>query len=334
MPDYPQAYNFLGWIYADFGRYFDRKNWNRQGLELQEDFLYAADDVGMFAAQKRERYKRTIELLEQAIQVDSQFFSAYCNLGALYQEVMRIAESEACFKRAIQINPASHRPYYYLGFIYSSQGKLEEAEKAYRKGLSMLDNPYSDFAEKYHTSLGLLYRQWEKPEQAIGQYEKAIELNPGSLLAMTNLSGLLPVKEAEYLGLKARESSNSPLVSSNNSFSMIPFGYGSRFYGYKRYEEAEWMFNKVLKAKPDHEPSLRMLLISFIRTGQWEKAEKILQRDVDLFPDNSYVSCLQGWFYYLKGDPEKAESNFQHAVQIEKQPGEMYNAATYIGRLY
>ncbi|TNE51743.1 MAG: hypothetical protein EP344_16425, partial [Bacteroidetes bacterium] len=67
MPDYPQMYNFLGWIYADF--YYYRKNisnWRRQGIELKEDFIYNGDAMSSIE-QKKERYKRTIELLEQAV---------------------------------------------------------------------------------------------------------------------------------------------------------------------------------------------------------------------------------------------------------------------------
>ena len=319
MPDFPQVYNFLGWIYADYTRFVNvwrTEELNRLGLELQDDFLYSGAQWGRHLFQQQKQFKRTVELLEQAVKKDTAFFSAWCNLGVVYLELARNREAETCFDKAVQLNPDIHLPYFHLGFIYSSQGKLELSEETYLKGLSLLGDTVSLFTVQYNHSLALLYLQWRKLEKAVELFERNIELAPAydplyMLAAHVNLSfANLERKNfemAEYHGLK-------PIVGNKNLFG---FGPAAPLIFLKRYKESEKMLEMTLKVKPDHFPSIETLIEVYRRSRRWEKAEKASLRMIADYPNVPAGAYHLGKVYYLKGHEEKAEAYFQKAVSLD-----------------
>ena len=327
LPHYAPAYNFLGWIYADFGRYWDWKNWDRRGTELQEDYLYGAINEGLTTAQKEARFKRTIQLLEQAVQIDPGFYSAWCNLGATYIETGRFNEAETCFNKAIAINPLGHRPYYHLGFIYSSQGKLEQSEQVYLKALAIAADTLHSFSADCYNQLGLLYRQWLKPQKAIVHFKKMFELAPGNPIARSHIARLFEAsgnrKAVEYHRLKG--------FTENAQFFGVSFTLGGLFNDMKRYGEAEWWYKKVLKMKPDHGPSAQSLARLYEKTKQWDKAEEALQKLIEIYPPSVFIS---GEFYYRRGQAQKADSCFQNAMSVDTFPNQPNTVFAGVARFY
>lgn len=60
-----------------------------------------------------------------------------------------------------------------LGFLYIEQGKLEEAEAMFKKSLKI--NPNNEWA---HNGLGILYRNQSKLQESEYMFQKALEINP------------------------------------------------------------------------------------------------------------------------------------------------------------
>lgn len=94
-----------------------------------------------------DRFEKAIEMHEKALELDSQYYTAWVNLGITYRQSGDLAEAEKCYSEAIEINP--------------------------------------EYAE-LRSSLGSLYILKEEPERAVEEFERAVELDPSLAVAYGN----------------------------------------------------------------------------------------------------------------------------------------------------
>lgn len=84
----------------------------------------------------------------------------------------------------VEENPEDLATLQDLAIAYYQTGQYEQAVETYQKMLDIEDSAV------VHNNLGNVYRDWEKTDEAIQQYETAIELDPTLASAYTNLAML------------------------------------------------------------------------------------------------------------------------------------------------
>lgn len=129
-----------------------------------------------------------------------------------YQGVKRLISYEEVEERwagtghyMVEVEPSSAESDFRSGAAREAQGKYAEAAELYRRALSAQ-------ADHYEARLGLgncLYRQG-KPEEALAEYRKALEISPSDAMALNNVASLLvelrqDTREAERLAERAVE---------------------------------------------------------------------------------------------------------------------------------
>ncbi len=93
----------------------------------------------------------------------------------LYQDRNYVA-SEAIFRQLLENQPKEAKYHFYLGNSLFYQQKIEEATQAYQEAISL--NPKYALA---YNSLGFLHASQGQWDEAIGQYQKALEIIGESL---------------------------------------------------------------------------------------------------------------------------------------------------------
>jgi Flp pilus assembly protein TadD len=71
-----------------------------------------------------------------------------------------------------------------LAIGYYQTQAWAKAEETYKKMISLKDSA------ELHNNLANVYRDWQKIDQAVAEYRKAIELDPASALSYGNLAAL------------------------------------------------------------------------------------------------------------------------------------------------
>ena len=216
---------------------------------------------------------------------------------------------------------------------YSKSDEYEMAVQAYREkdyqraikciGAEVKKNP--DHAQAYF----LLGKVYEDVPFADGKYfvrmqhnyEKYIALKPEGIrteyvklkLAQYYLREGLKTKDDVLLG-KAKEY----LLSLDQANGMVKMGLGAVCLNYEQYEQAVTEFEQAVTL-PDDELKLKYssLGLAYIKTQNWNKAEKSLQLAVEIDPENKYVHYMLGFTYMQENKLKEAESSLKKALKLD-----------------
>jgi tetratricopeptide (TPR) repeat protein len=123
------------------------------------------------------------------------------NLGIVLLNERRYEEAKLHLERALQLQPnsmARGSAYAGLGNLALAAGSLDQAVDYYTASLSV----WPDF--RVYNSIGGVFHREGKLRDAVASYEKAIELQPESPVALTNLAWILATAPDDQLRNGAR----------------------------------------------------------------------------------------------------------------------------------
>jgi tetratricopeptide (TPR) repeat protein len=125
-------------------------------------------------------------LFEHAIEVTTNNFLAYNNLGNFLSDRKESEKAMLYYRSALQINPKYDKAYNNLGCALAELGHYQEATNQYIKALSV--NP--GFIEA-HNNLGMALGNLGLTNGAMHEYRAALQINPNFAVAHDNLGTAL-----------------------------------------------------------------------------------------------------------------------------------------------
>jgi adenylate cyclase len=131
-------------------------------------------------------FAKAKELLQKAIVLDENLAEAHGLLGFIYAVEKRHDEALAQGKKAVALNPNSAGAHMYLGKVLIFAGKHEEAIPEYKIAIRL--NPITP--SYYMWSLGLSYAATGQYDEGIAWCEKAVHMEPDSLMARIMLTAV------------------------------------------------------------------------------------------------------------------------------------------------
>jgi tetratricopeptide (TPR) repeat protein len=244
----------------------------------------------------------------RSINPDNPWYTEY--LAQIYAESGRLDEAIETVRSVLESQPENYDYYFNLGSLLSAKGKYDEALKVYGE----LEEKFG-LVEEIAMQRQMIYLELEKPEEALEEANKLIEINP---------------EEIRYYGMKAE----------------ILDQIG-------RKEDARELYAEMLEIDPDNGLVLLALFEMAEENGERLKAEEYLSaafRSTDLgidvkvnillnlmsdpeesaeylfklsdelvaaHPDNAKAYAIQGDLYNNYNRREEARTKFQKAVSID-----------------
>ncbi|HKE21625.1 MAG TPA: protein kinase [Bryobacteraceae bacterium] len=137
------------------------------------------------------KYDLAVQEFQRALGLDPRSADAYQQLSRAYESLGRPADAEASIKKSIALRPDNWDGYNSLGGFYLRASRYREAADAFRRVLELTP----DNAAAY-SNLAVALSRMEDLAGAKRMYEKAIELNP-TWAVYANLANLY-YRDGEY----------------------------------------------------------------------------------------------------------------------------------------
>jgi len=287
------------------------------GTSMPDAYNYYTQARGYLEdASKAASVDSAIILLGEALKVDPNYGRAEADLGSAYwakyeatKDRNLIAKSRKACSKAIDLGNAGAGGHVCLGVIESGTGKYEEAVDQFQRAVQL--EPSNEDA---YIGLGGAYERLGKPQDAENTYKKIVQLRP-TYWRGYNLLGGFYLRQAQYDD--AAKMFQKVIERTPESFR----GYanmGAAYLYEGKYAEAIQPLEQSLaiRATADTYSNLGTAYYYQHRFADAVAAyEKALQ-----FDDKDYTNWGNlGEAYYLIGEISKARHAFQKGVDLAKE---------------
>ena len=150
-------------------------------LKLSPEFVEAINNLGLVYARMGD-HSRAVATYRRALEVREDYAVAYLNLGLSLDAQDREIEARSNFLKALQLDPELPTVNDALGLLHARKGELALARDYFRA--ETVVNP--DFAEGFN-HLGLIHLSLNEAQGAVGPLQQAVALEPTNADAYNNL---------------------------------------------------------------------------------------------------------------------------------------------------
>ena len=198
-------------------------------------------------------------------------------------------------------------------------GMYTDMETLWRTTLAK--NPDSSMA---HNNLGHLLGDQGHIEEAMGQYQKAIQCDPNNSEALNNLGFALAsqgrYKEAiESFRMAIQLHPNDPTVLNNLGISLTALG---------RFEEAIENFRQAIQLKPNYCEAMDHLGIALANENRCHEAIESYRQAIQIKPNSPEIFLHWGMTLSQLGHSREAVAQYREALKLNPdQTGALNNLA-------
>lgn len=222
----------------------------------------------------------------------------------------------------IRDNPMRYGTYELLGKLFEAKGDYGRALANYQQMLLINPNNYQNYL---HVADMLMQgKQFDKAVEVLREAHKIFSDLPRITYALAQALSLAK-KHPEAMTAFAEaqnEAANSDSEMLNGEFF---FSYGAAAEQAGMIEKAAELFKKTIELDPVGaslaSPGAAYNYLGFMwvdRNQNLDEGGDLIKRALEMEPDNAaYIDSL-GWYYYKKGEPEKALTELLKAVSLTK----------------
>ncbi len=199
-------------------------------------------------------------------------------------------------------------------------GQVLEQEKLYNAALEALSKVGKQSILNYHSQAqsAWIYNKMKKPKTAISLLINLIGEYPEHNEIYGTIGDIYRIdqnfnKAAHYYDLYI-----SGLTTVKSYHWGIFFTRGIAYERIGRWKDAEKDFLKALELNPDEPQVLNYLAYSWVDQGlHYEKSKKMLEKAVQLLPNDGYIIDSLGWALFKMGQIESSVPILEKAVQLK-----------------
>lgn len=166
--------------------------------------------------QGEERFEESIEVLKQALIIDSEAKELYNSLGGSYLDLGRHDEAIAMYQHYVALAPEEPNAHDSLGAGYQWAGRYPEAIAEYQRALAL--KPDFEFPIIH---LGNTYFQQGRYEEAIQQYQRYIRIVPSEVNRARGYNSIAHIERLQGKLNEADRSANTAVKYSHTSVNQL-----------------------------------------------------------------------------------------------------------------
>lgn len=218
-------------------------------------------------AYKNNELKTAISLFNQIIDVDPNATEAYFFLANIFHMKGELGKAIKGFQRVLELDPSHTDAAISLSVLYNDIGKYEEAKNIFETAQNKVSHsPDTGLKEPHinkkfafkHYELAEMYASYQRYEEALFEYNKAIGLDPENLEVRIKVSKCYSKKGFVS---KAFEELKR-LINEHPGYMPARLALGLLYYGRGNVIEAQSQWESVLARDPKNEEAGMYLNLS------------------------------------------------------------------------
>jgi tetratricopeptide (TPR) repeat protein len=238
----------------------------------------------------------SIALFQRAIEVTSNNYLAYNNLGFDLSKKGRLQEAKEDYQKSLQINPRYPDALNNMGYALSGEKRYAEAVQYYEKALR--------FAPKQceiHNNLGNALSELGKINEAIEQYGIALSIDPEHADAHNNLGIALAMQGKLDDAIEHFRAA----IDAKQGYAGAHSNLGNALAAQHKFAEAIREYQESLRLSPDDAQAHNNLGNALLEQGRLDE-------------------CMQQYAQALRLNPDNPEAHFNLAIALlkAKRPSE------------
>ena len=282
------------------------------------------------------------ELFETLVRKHPQMAEAHYGLGRTLSALDKPDVAVEHYRKACDLAPSFGAAHYALALAYRDLGETARAREHFvlhekeRLAVPATVDPLIEEVEALKAGALEYLTEGEalaaagKMEEAVTQYERAIEMDPQLVQARINLLiaygelGLVEKAEQHY---RAGVKINPNHAELHNNFGVL----ASRL---ERHREAEDALRRAIEIRPNYAEAHNNLGHVLEQEGRVEEAAAHYRKSIDNRPNYRLSRFNLGWILLNQGRHEEAIEQFQRTLTPEddQTPGFMFGLAAAYGR--
>jgi tetratricopeptide (TPR) repeat protein len=232
--------------------------------------------------------------------------------GLTWYQCGMYADGETLWRATLARNPDCWMACNNLGFILTQKGEVEEAMAQFQKALQL----HPDYAQA-HNNVGTALLQQGKVDEAMAQYQEALESDPDNAETRYNLGNAL-LQQGNVDGAIAQY---QKALQVNPDYAEAHNNLGNALFKYGDVDGAIAQYQKALRINPDYAEACYNLGDIFHQTGRTEEAIAYYQRALQINPD--YVEVQNNLARLLATCPEASLRNGNQAVELAQRANQL-----------
>lgn len=343
------AYSSRGFLYSDLGKREQAIADFSQAIDLSPKviYLYRARALNYTALN---RYQEAIADYTQAIKLSPNELSTYIRRGKVYRTLGQEAEANADFQKVLTTEPSDSQGYGVRADVYKSlkqypealadytkaielapqnpfqrsllhgsraqmHGNLQQYEQAnsdYSKALALLPNPTVPFAADLYIARGNNALSWQRPENALADFNQAIGVNPINVMAYVG-RGRLSLGTQKYQDALA---DFSTVIKLNPKLGFV-YDLRSRTYqALNRIEDAIADADQWIELQANAASYTRRGILHILAANP-SRAQTDFQQAITLNPKAIIPTINLGLIYYEQGNQKQSIAQFRQAIELD-----------------
>jgi Tfp pilus assembly protein PilF len=137
--------------------------------------------LGFLSIAEAGHWENELTLWAHTLEVNPHSFAGHVAYANALSRRGRDAEADVHYRRAIEVNPSYAQAYDAYAFLLIRYGRIDDAIQHIRKHIATVSTYPSEIRPniaKSHTMLGQVLLTRGKTQEAIGEFEKALKVNP------------------------------------------------------------------------------------------------------------------------------------------------------------
>ncbi len=311
-PNYTDALYASAWCYNDIHQYDSAiTNLNKVALvwSLSAEVFFERG----YSYEMKEKYSEALDDYFKARELNPDYTNINKSIGNVYYFDKKYSNAILYYEKHEQVSTAAtlnsdYLYWYRRGYTYNVEKKYEKAIESLNKSLKLKSDYLSSYLE-----LGFAYFKLNNSNEAIAQYQKAIDINPKDHVAYNGMGNVYRdnIKDCN----KAIEWYSKTLkLKSDNRNANYSIGYCLNSNG--NYAEAKSYLKTAIATDPTSAAAYTDLGYSEYMLSNYNEAILQLNKALDLNANSSNALYYKGLVYIAKKDKQNATAIYEKLNSI------------------